>query len=392
MSGESSPESTARWLVSAQGRAEVDAEPDPDSLSAAERLRRRLPAERAAAVLNQVALRRRAVGKFGAAAASMFFTPDALEQASRPTVSAWRASRFVAAGATTVVDLGCGIGADAVAMRAAGLAVVAVERDPVTAVFASANLGQDVLVADAETTALPDDAAVFIDPARRTSRGRTWNVADFSPAWDFVVGLLAREAPVNVKLGPGVPYRMLPEGVEATWVSEHGDVVEASLWSGEFAPGVRAALLLPSGFTRRARGGVAAAVRRPQPGDVLLEPDGALIRAGCIDDLAAELGAARVHPDIAYLLSSDAASGQGELVSSGAMAAFEIDEVLAYREKDLRAWVRRCDIGTLEIKKRGVDVDPASLRRRLRPSGTEHATLVLSPTASGAVALACRRL
>lgn len=384
-------ESTARWLTSAEGRAELDAAPDPDSMSVAERLRRRLAPDRAAAVLGQVALRRRAVAKFGEVAADMFFTPDALEQASRPAVSAWRAARFVAAGATTVVDLGCGVGADALAFREAGLEVLAVERDPVTAVFASANLGQEVVVADAETVGVPAGAAVFIDPARRTARGRTWNVADFSPSWGFVTGLLGRAAPVNIKLGPGVPYRLLPEAVEAIWVSERGDVVEASVWSGMGAPNSRSALLLPSRFTVTASGVAPAPVRRPEAGDLLVEPDGALIRAGCVDDLAAELGACRVHPDIAYLLCAQT-SDLDQLTASGALTAFVIDEVLAYREKDLRAWVKRDGIGTVEIKKRGLDVDPAALRRRLKPSGRGSATLVLTPTQDAAVALVTHRL
>ncbi len=59
---------TARWLVGPEAADELafaTAEPDPASLGAAERLRRRLPPERASAVSAQVALRRRARAKFG---------------------------------------------------------------------------------------------------------------------------------------------------------------------------------------------------------------------------------------------------------------------------------------------------------------------------------------
>lgn len=54
--------------------------------------------------------------------------------------------------------------------------------------------------------------------------------------------------------------------------------------------------------------------------------------------------------------------------------------------------MRERGIGVLEIKKRGVDADPAALRRRLRPAGPNSATLILTPTASGAQALVARRL
>lgn len=170
----------ARWLVSADAApalAAAQAEPDPSSLAAAGRLRRTFAPEQAAVALTQAGLRRRAVTKFGEAAQRLFFTPDGLEQATRGEVAAWRAGRYVAAGATEVVDLGCGLGADGLAFAAAGLRVIAVEADPATAVLASANLGQEVICADAVEVAdslLASGAAVFADPARRTAAGRTW--------------------------------------------------------------------------------------------------------------------------------------------------------------------------------------------------------------------------
>ncbi len=110
-------------------------------MAAATALRRNWTPGQAAAVLTQAELRRRAVTKFGEAAGRLFFTRDALEQATRSDVARWRAERLRDAGATQVVDLGCGIGADALAFAAAGLDVVAVEFDPATAVLAAANLG-----------------------------------------------------------------------------------------------------------------------------------------------------------------------------------------------------------------------------------------------------------
>jgi 16S rRNA G1207 methylase RsmC len=100
------------------------AEPDPGALAAGTRLRRLAQPEQAAAALQQAALRRQAVDKFGPAAAAMFFTRDGLEQATRLVVADQHARRFVAAGVRRVVDLGCGIGADALAFARAGLAVV----------------------------------------------------------------------------------------------------------------------------------------------------------------------------------------------------------------------------------------------------------------------------
>ena len=380
----------ARWLVdpeAAEELARAAAEPDPESLAAAERLRRRLPPERAAAVAAQVALRRRARAKFGERAERLFFTADGLEQATRPAVAAWRAQRFADAGVARVVDLGCGIGADALAFLDAGLQVAAIEADEVTAILAGANLGIEVTIGDAVTLLPPPDpaTAVFCDPARRSSSGRSWRVEDLSPPWSFVESLLADRI-ACVKLGPGLPHALIPGGVLATWVSDHGDLVELSLWSGE-PEGGRCAVLLPGGVLHDTRSAAEppAPTVRPRPGAVLYEPDPAVIRAGLVDVLAEILDAARLRPQLAYLLGA-------EHHPTPFATAFEVLEVMDAGEKALRAWVRREGIGILEIKKRGVDVDPAVLRRRLKPSGRGAATLVLTPTVDGVRALVVRRL
>ncbi len=380
----------ARWLVSDAARpalAAAAAEPDPSSLAAATRLRALVGPAQAAAVLTQASLRRRAAGKFGADAAWLFFTPDGLEQATRAPVAARRAARL-ASVADRVVDLGCGIGADALAFAAAGLTVTAVERDEATAVLASANLGREVLVGQAEA-AWPglagEGVAVFCDPARRTASGRSWRVEDLSPPWAFVSGLLDAARPACVKLGPGVPHKLLPQQAEAEWVSDAGTVVECALWSGgDAVPGRRRAVvdgqeLVADGMAGPGSG-ESASVGVAAVGEWVYEPDGAVVRAGLVDALAGLLGAERLHPGVAYLAAS-------ELRQTPFATAFRVLEVLTYDEKVLRAWVRDRGIGTLEIKKRGVEVDPAELRRRLRPHGAASATLILTPTQQRAVVL-----
>ena len=384
---------TARWLTSADAApalAAAAAEADPGSLGAATRLRARVDPDRAAAVLSQVALRRKAVGKFGPAAERLFFTADTLEQATRSGVAARRAARF-ARVAESVVDLGCGIGADALAFAAAGLDVVAVERDEVTAVLAAANLGRPVLVGDAEALwpglaaqdAASDGAGVFADPARRTASGRSWRVEDLSPPWSFITALLDGSRVACVKLGPGVPHTLIPAGVEAEWVSDAGTVVECALWAGPGAtPGRRTAVVDGVELTGTGRRGPAEVA---PVGAFVYEPDGAVVRAGLVDEFAGMIRAWRLDEHVAYL------SAPWHMPTPFA-TVFAVREVLPYDEKVLRTWVRERGIGTLEIKKRGLDVDPAELRRRLKPKGKASATLVLTPTPRGAVAIVCERM
>lgn len=378
----------AAWLVSAEAAPWLEraaAEPDPESLGAATRWRRDLSAERAAAVLTQASLRRAGARKLGERIAGLFLTRDGLEQATRPAVATWRATRFASSGAPRVWDLGCGLGLDALALAATGLSVTAVELDPVTAIFAAANLGESARVVagdlvDVVADIAPDDA-VFLDPARRTGRGRSWDVADLSPSWDVVTGLADGSRVACVKLGPGVPYSLLPDDAEAIWVSESGDLVEAAVWTGPGATPRRGALLLPGGHELD---GGRAEVPVGAVGGYLYEPDPAVIRAGALTALASLLGAHAVSHGIAYLTSD-------HLVATPYATAFEVLEHLPYRDRDLRAWVKAHDVGTLEIKKRGLDVDPAVLRKRLAPKGPRAATILLTPSPEGALALVVRR-
>jgi len=76
-----------------------------------------------AAALTQAKLRKRAIAKFGDFASSMLFTEAGLEQASRLKVAALHAGRFRAAGIKEVADLGCGIGAESMALAALDIRV-----------------------------------------------------------------------------------------------------------------------------------------------------------------------------------------------------------------------------------------------------------------------------
>lgn len=363
-----------------------------EELAAATRLRRDHPAPLVAAALTQARLRQRAAAKFGGDAASMYFTPDGVEQATRGSVAGWRASRLTALGARRVADLCCGIGGDAVALARAGCEVLAVDRDPLTCAIAEANaaalgLADRVTVrcADAADVDLTGWDAVFLDPARRGGRGRVFDPEAYAPPLSRAVALARRAPLAALKVAPGLPHEAVPQGAEAEWVSAGGDVKEAVLWFGTGGggpSGPRRATLLPGPHTLTGTG--PAAPVGPL-GRYLYEPDGAVIRAGLVAEAARLLGGRLADPSIAYVTADRPRE-------TPFATGYEITDALPFHLKRLRALLRERRVGTLTIKKRGFAITPEELRSKLRLAGANSCTLILTRVAGARMMLLAQPL
>lgn len=345
------------------------------------------------AVVGQAHLRVKARAKFGEFADRMLFTRAGLEQATRLSVATMHAVRLRRAGITRVADLGCGIGGDSLAFAGAGLEVDAVDADEVTSAIAAYNLapfpGASVRQGVAEDN-VPEQGAVWLDPARRTaghSETTRTSAADWSPSLDWCFDV-ARRHPTGIKLGPGLDRDLIPDDVEAQWVSADGSVVELVLWSGELArEGIRrSALVMQAGQTHEITAPADAADEPVRAlGAYLHEPDGAVIRARLIGEAARMLDAGMIDEQIAYL-TGDAA------LTSPFVQSFRVRETMPAHVKTISQVLRAHDIGRLEIKKRGMDIDPAAFRKKLSLKGSNAATLILTRTAAGRVAILADRV
>lgn len=347
------------------------------------------------AALTQSELRSRGRAKFGEAAATMLFTADGLEQATRPAIAQVHARRFVDAGVSTVYDLGCGIGSDARTFADSGLQVVAVDADPATARIAAANLSgstSDVVCGRAEEVELPAAAGVWLDPARRTTgvadatgrTRRTFRLDQLMPSWEFVVDLGTSGRPVGVKLSPSLDLRQVPDGAEPQWVSLDGEVLECVLWFGALAERAeRSAVVI--------RGGDVSVVRPVEHpvgpidtlddlGPYLYEADRAVVRAGLTDALAAAVSGRELTEGLGQVTCD-------RTVELPWARPFRIVDAMPYSEKVLRARLRAADVGVLTVKARGVPVDEPALRRRLKLRGSAAATILLTRVAGGQVVL-----
>lgn len=380
------------WLCSPEGSAILADLATRDIreatiLSELNRLRRSLPAARARAAIDQALLRRRAISKFPQAD-RMLFTREALEQASAAPVAAHRARRLAQVG--DVADLGCGIGGDTIALAGAGAQVIAVERDPIRLALARFNvevLGLGSRVCFLERDLLreppPSAAALFCDPARRSGERRLFDPDHFQPPLSHVLSWRQHTPALAVKLAPGIQRSVVPDDAEVEFVSLDGNLKEAVIWCGPCATTSRRATVLDSDGAMSTM--IAAATPAPSlnlPLAVLYEPDPAVIRAGLVAELADQLGAYQLAPDIAYLTAHTA-------LPTPFARAWPIITWIPFQLKRLRTLVRELDAGVVTVKKRGSPLDTDSLARQLSGSGQRHLVVVLTQMPDGPIAIIC---
>jgi hypothetical protein len=173
-----------------------------------------------------------------------------------------------------------------------------------------------------------------------------------------------------------------------------GDVTEVTLWFNAVRrPGVRRAALVlgPQGPAELGSANDFGAGPSAPVGSVegyLYEPDGAVIRAGLVADVALQLGGHLVDEHIAYICAPD-------LVQTPFARSYKVLQVMPYNVKALKAWVKQEGITVLDIKKRGTAVTPEELRKQLLPGGRnaakkgagKTATLVLTRIGEDRVAI-----
>jgi len=399
---------TFKWLLSSDGQALLAEAMVSDLSDAAQlreltRLRRQSTPERAAAAYEIAVLRRRAASKFGASE-RLYFTREALEQASGERIATYRASRYQVYG--TIADLCCGAGGDTLAL--AGVAdVIAVDRDPLRLAMAAANaraLGLadriSFVEADLQQAPAPDAAAIFFDPARRSAGRRVFALGDYQPPVALARRWRERVPAIGIKVAPGVTDQDIAAlddpAIEVEFISVDGELKEALLWHGLLAtPGRRATLLLrdderqmtnddayhDSRFTiHNSQLTIQPALSAPLA--YLYEPDPAVIRAHVIGQLAEQLGAAQIDREIAYLTADRA-------IETPFARSWRVLEWLPWNLKRLRVRLRALDGGAITVKKRGSPLDTDALARQLSGQGSRALVVVLTRVADQPAALIC---
>lgn len=350
---------------------------EKDFLGDFKMLSKRFPRELARAALETAILRQEAERKFPHEMASaMYFTRQALEQATSWQVASYRAQRY--AGYDHVYDLGCSVGGDTLAL-ATVTRVTGVDMDPLRLAMAQANaqalgLRADFIEADLQEFPLvaPADGktALFFDPPRRAEHRRAYSVADYTPPLSIINEWLPRFPALGVKVSPGVQLDELAGyNCEIEFISLDGGLKEAVLWFGPLKTTGKRATLLPGPVT------LTAEVQQPlplsEPRAYIYEPDAAILRAGLVEAVGAQLGATQLDPEIAYLTADT-------LVETPYVRAWGVEGWMPFQLKRLRAALRDRNVGRVTVKKRGSPLTPEELIQGLRLEGEEERVLFLT--------------
>lgn len=345
-------------------------------------LRREFPPTLASQAVLQIRLRQRARRKFSRAE-QMWFTPEGLEQSSSEALASYHASRFPPD--VLVVDAGCGIGGDLIALAGRG-ETAGVERDALRVRFARRNaavyeVAQNCRLVHADLLCLRLEEApfLFIDPARRAD-GKRWALPEeWQPPWETVCLLASRVRGALVKSTPVLVPTLVPPDGEREYISVDGECRELLLAFGECRQGVPlSALVLPHGARLVATGVPAPPVHPPM--EWIYDPDPAVVAAHLLPELAELVNGYLLHPRIAYLTAD-------RRVDTCFARAYRLIEQFPYSRQRLFERLRALRVGSLTIKKRGVNISPEQLERQWKPAGDQAITVLLYRADSGVVAL-----
>jgi SAM-dependent methyltransferase len=370
------------------GHAQLLEPREKDFLRHYQYLEKIYPRDLARAALEIAILRLTASSKYPQSG-KMYFTREALQQASSFMVSAYRVERY--RPFEQLLDLGCSIGGDTVILGRLA-PTIGIDIDPLRLAMAQANaqaLGwadqARFIQADLENS-LPvsgsNQMAAFFDPARRAAAKRVFSVRDYTPPLDTVKAWLLDIPALGVKISPGVKKGEIASyDAEIEFVSLQGALKEAILWFGPLKTTQFRATVLPGPHTLVADDS-RSTLPLDEPGAFLYEPDPAVIRAGLVAALGRQIGASQLDPDIAYLCADN-------LVVNPFASVWKVEDWFPFGVKRLRAYLRERNVGKIVVKKRGSPLQPEELIRMLRLKGDEQRVVFLTHLVGRPIVIVC---
>jgi hypothetical protein len=270
------------------------------------------------------------------------------------------------------------------------------EADAPTAHFAAANLSRRGLSDSSVVNDFAGEAAVasadawHIDPDRRAQGKRVVQIEDYEPGLDTLLRLLHTNPNGGIKLAPAAqldPSEWPP--CEREWLGSRGECRQQVLWFGSLVhqPGQHTATEIRADLGRNSFSGMPdrpfAYAERAEA--YLYEPAASVLAAQLAGAMAEKLRLQSITPGGGYLTAQ-------EQFDHPLLDMFRVRDVLAFDARKLKAYCREQKIGRLEVKKRGVDIDPSRVQRELVADGDESAVLFVTKVAGSVRAIVAERV
>jgi hypothetical protein len=376
------------WLHTPEAQALLDQVDPNQHLSSMTFLRKHVAAAQAAALFELAWVRQRATTKF-TDGHRLWFTREALEQASHERVAQARLMHI--APATHIADICCGCGGDAMTLATVA-PTIALDADATRIALAQANLAErnldtTCIMADATTYAVPDSVdVVFFDPGRRQHGKRIFDADDYIPPLSLANQWRRPGRRIIIKCAPGIDYTQLPfaQPCAIDCVSLYGDMRETLIMLDMPYDWQRQATVIHAdGVHRLTNQPDTTRVPISAPQAYIYEPDSAVIRAGLVTHLAACHDLQMIDPHIAYVTGAI-------VVNTPFARCWHVIDTLPFNERLLRQRLRQLDGGAITVKKRGSPVDTDALAKRLsHPNGVPY-VVILTRVSGQHTALICQ--
>lgn len=298
---------------------------------------------------------------------------ESVQQATALPVAQYRAGLIAQRFPGGLIhDVTCSVGTEGGALLDQGLGYVGADLDGVRLRMATHNAPSgNYLQADALNPAVLGADLVIADPARRSGGRR---IIDTIPPLPDLLDVW-QGMPLAIKCAPGIDYCDWVGLVSV--VSLDGGVKETCLYTEEFGTGRQAVTITGDRVDIISSQEPDDCAEAP-PGAYIIDPDGAVVRAGLVRHYAHREGLWQLDRRIAYL--------SGDHIPAG-RSGFPFLEKISL--KKAKAALQAHGAGSLEILVRGVDVDPDMLRKKWALKGTNPLTVVVTRIGSQAVALIC---
>ena len=291
----------------------------------------------------------------------LFYTKAALEQSSCAAMAKYHSALFTPG--SMVVDAGCGIGMDTLAIASDAHNMLSMDVDPVHCLYTRLNseiagISHRVTVvkADVMQCRLEHSQRLFADPMRRNESGRLLDPSMWSPPLNFYLNLENDVDHIVIKASPMLkPDSMLLAGRQIRYIEWNGECREALICCGKtiHQRDVKMAVNLTSGSDMLSY--VCGSPSIAKIGRYLIDPSPSVLAADMLPELADQLSAWRISAGCGYLSSN-------ELVPSTFAKHYHVVDAFKYHRKELMRYLKNHSARSVVLKKRGL---PAEFGREI---------------------------